>query len=540
MIRRIALLAIFLLACCAVFAQGGGELRFYLRSEPKTFDPLLVADDASETIRYITGGVLIRINRQNQKLEPELATSWKTSKDGKSITFRLREKVYFSDGTLFTAEDVAYTMQRLMDPALHSPTGDAFRSGSGSVQTKVLSPTEVTITFPSPVSGLEGLFDQVAIISARSPKKEIAVLGPFYVADHKPGAYIILNRNTNYWKRDAAGRQLPYLDSIRLEIQPNRDIELLRFQRGELDLINSLDAEYYDRLATTSPALVHDIGPSLDSEQMWFNQVGTAPIPAYKRAWFRSTNFRRAVSEAINRVDLARLAFASRARPAVGLVSPANTLWVNTKLKPIAYDSQSALRRLQQDGFTLNAGTLRDHEGHAVEFSIITNAGNKYRERMVTMIQQDLAKIGIKVNQVTLDFPSLIERITSTFNYEAVLLGLTNVDPDPNQQMNLWLSSSDNHQWNPKQKSPETPWEAEIDRLMRAQASARSFKQRKAFFDRVQEIVYDQVPFVYLVNRNALCATSASLTGIAPVVLRPQTYWNIERLALNGTARGRK
>ncbi len=540
MIRRFVLLVVFAIASCAAFAQSGGELRFCLRSEPKTFDPLLVADDASETIRYLTGGVLIRINRQSQKLEPELATSWSLSKDGTSITLRLRDKVYFSDGTPFSSDDVAYTMQRLMDPALHSPTGDAFRSGTGAVQTKIVSPRQVTIKFPAPVAGLERLFDQVAIMSAHSPKKESAVLGPFYVADHKAGAYIILNRNTNYWKKDTAGRQLPYLNSIHLEIQPNRDIELLRFQRGELDLINSLDAEYYQRLNATSPTLVHDAGPSLDSEQMWFNQVAAAPIPAYKRAWFRSTNFRRAVSEAINRSDLARVAFSSRARPAIGLVSPANTLWVNSKLKPIAYDTQSALHRLQLDGFTLNAGTLQDREGHAVEFAIITNSGNKYRERMVAMIQQDLAKIGMKVNVVTLDFPSLIERMTGTFNYEAILLGLTNVDPDPNQQMNVWLSSSDNHQWNPKQKSPETPWEAEIDRLMRAQASAPSFKERKASFDRVQEIVYEQVPFIYLVNKNALSATSASLAGIEPVVLRPQTYWNVERLALTGTARSRK
>ena len=74
-------------------------------------------------------------------------------------------------------------------------------------------------------------------------------------------------------------------------------------------------------------------------------------------------------------------------------------------------------------------GTLNDKDGNAVEFSIITNAGNKQRERMATMIQEDLQKIGIKVNVVTLDFPSLIERMTQTFNYEAILLGLRNVGP---------------------------------------------------------------------------------------------------------------
>ena len=75
---------------------------------------------------------------------------------------------------------------------------------------------------------------------------------------------------------------------------------------------------------------------------------------------------------------------------------------------------------------------------------------------MAVLIQQDLRKIGIKASIVTLDFPSLIERITQSFSYEAAILGLTNVDLDPNEQMNIWLSSAENHQWNPSQKSPET------------------------------------------------------------------------------------
>ena len=84
MMRRTPLirLAIILLIAVSSLAQAGGELRFCLRSEPKTFNPLLVADDASETIRYLTGGVLIRVNRLTQAAEPELATSWKLSKDG--------------------------------------------------------------------------------------------------------------------------------------------------------------------------------------------------------------------------------------------------------------------------------------------------------------------------------------------------------------------------------------------------------------------------------------------------------------------------
>jgi peptide/nickel transport system substrate-binding protein len=517
-------------------AQAANELRFCLRAEPKTFDPLKVDDDASLTIRYLTGGVLIRANRQTQALEPELAESWKLSKDGKGITFKLRQGVRFSDGSPFSAEDVSYTVNRLMDPALHSSTGDAFRSNNSTVATKILGPTQITVNFSAQVIGLAGLFDQVAMMSAHAANKEQAVLGPFMVSEYKPGASILLKRNPNYWKKDAQGRQLPYLDSIRLDIQSNRDVEVLRFRRGELDLINSIDTEYYDRLAASTPAVVHDAGASLDSEFMWFNQVANAPIPAYKRNWFRSTNFRRAVSEAINREDLSRVVFNGHAQPGVGPISPANKFWFNSRLKAEPYSTQTALQRLQADGFKLQSGTLRDKGGNAVEFSIVTNAGNKYRERMAVMIQEDLGKIGVKVNVVTLDFPSLLERIAQKFNYEAAILGFQNVDLDPNGQMNIWLSSAENHAWNPQQKTPETAWEAEIDRLMREQASASDRKKRKAAFDRVQEIVYEQAPFLYLINKNALSAVSTAVEGATPVILSPQTYWNAERLTLHSNA----
>jgi peptide/nickel transport system substrate-binding protein len=102
--------------------------------------------------------------------------------------------------------------------------------------------------------------------------------------------------------------------------------------------------------------------------------------------------------------------------------------------------------------------------------------------------------------------------------------------------MNIWLSSAEDHAWNPQQKGPETSWEAEIDHLMRRQASNSDPKKRKEAFDRVQEIVAEQAPFLYLVNKNALSAVSSTVEGASPVILSPQTYWNAERLTLHSTA----
>jgi peptide/nickel transport system substrate-binding protein len=527
--------AIVLFFVGVLAASAANELRFCLRFDPKTFNPLLVEDESSVAVRYLTGGVLIRLNRYTQELEGELATGWKVSENGRRIDFELRPGVRFSDGTPFTCQDVAYTMHQLMDPAVHSPTGDAFRSAPGEVETKCAGASVATVRFPGPVAALAAQFDQVVILSASSPRKEAAVLGPFQLGEYKPGAYVLLKRNPNYWKRDANGHALPYLDSIRMEIQQNRELELLRFRRGELDIINKLDPDMYDRLSSEMPRAVVDAGPSLDWEVVFFNQVETAPMPEYKRRWFRSADFRRAISEGIRRDDIVRIVYHGHARPAAGPVSVTNRFWLNPAVKPGSGSEATAMALLEKAGFRRMGTTLVDSVGNKVEFSMISNAGNKLHERMLSLIQQDLARLGIQLNVVVLDFPSLIERISRTFNYEAVLMAWTNIDLDPSAQMNIWMSSAANHQWNPNEKAPETAWEAEVDKLMQAQNASQDPKKRKAYFDQVQQIVADQAPMLFLVNPNALSAVSSNVKNVTPAVLSPQIYWNAERLQVGGT-----
>jgi len=513
-------------------AAAENQLRFLLRSDPKTLDPLRVEDDSSELIRFLTGGVLIRVNRVTQDLQPELATSWKMSRDGKKLTLQLRKNVRFSDGSPFDSADVVHTFRLLMAPQLHSATADSFRSGDAAPVVNANGPAEVSISFPAPLASAARLLDQVAILSSNAESGKSPVLGPFVIAERKPGAYILLQRNPNYWKHDAAGRAMPYLNSVRIGIQTNRELEALAFRRGEIDLINSLDARTFEQLAKSLPKQVIDIGPALDSEFLWFNQVPSAKIAESKKVWFRSAAFRRAVSMAINRADLCRIAYRGHAIPAVGPYPPANKVFFNSALKQRSVDIPKAKKILESAGFSNRDGTLRDSQGNAVAFTVITNAGNRTREQLAALIQRDLKALGIQMNIVTLDFPALIERMVKTYEYDACLLGLVNIDPDPNGQMNVWLSSGANHQWNPKQAKPATQWEAEIDKLMRSQASATTEAQRTAAFNRVQEILYEQEPFIYLVHPNALAAVSTRVKNVQPSTLQPRLLWNIEFLDL--------
>ncbi len=511
-----------------------GELAWTIGYDPKTFDPAKVDDQESETVRYLTAGVLLRFNRFTQKVEPSLAETSDLSQDGKTLTLKLRPGLKFSDGSSLTAKDAAWSVRRVLLPATGAPVAQEFLSPEGVT---VETPDERTLVvhLPKRVIGIEKVFDEIAIEPANRPSDGRVTAGPFVVADYHRSQYVRLRRNPYFLGRDSAGNSLPYATGVRLDVLDNPEQEIRLFQRGEYDQISGLRPDYFGMLKQKAPASVRDLGPSLNTEQLWFNQAPQAPLPAWERSWFQARAFRVAVSQGINRADLARIAYEGHATPAYSFISPANAAWYNKDLKAPHMDVSAAGAALAGAGFRLEGSVLRDREGHAVKFSILTNSGNATRLKMATLIQQDLAKLGMQVTVVPLDFPALIERLMHTQNYEACLLGLENVDPDPNAMMNIWLSSSPNHQWNPSEKTPATPWEAEIDRAMNQQGSSLQPADRKRAVDRVQQIVADEQPFIYLVYPNALYAISPRLQGVQPAVLQPGLVWNVERLRLQGT-----
>jgi peptide/nickel transport system substrate-binding protein len=529
MMLRLAIAAVLaFLPVAGKDPHRGGQLRFAIQSEPKSLDPLLASDEPSEMIRYFTHAPLIRLNRATQSLEPALASSWKTTQQGRKITLELRTGVQFSDGTPFRAADVCATFRRLMDPKLESPLADQFAFDKGKMECVVEGEQRVSLTFPEAKAGLERLLDTVPVLSEKGAS---AGLGPFVIAERKPGAYFILQRNPRYWKRDARGVQLPYLDYVRVEIQHNKEFEMLRFGEAEYQLVNNLDADLFERLKQQKPAEALDLGPSLDTEQIWFNQAARSPLPAYKKAWYASREFRQAVSLAIRRDDLAKVVYRGHATPAYGPVSPSNRAWYWAGPRPPA-NPEAAIALLRKAGFKLTGRVLQDANGQPVEFSIITNAGNKSRERMASMIQQDLAEIGIRVTVAPLDMPSVLDRIGKSLNYDACLLGFIHSDPDPNEQLNVLLSSSGMHAWDPAQAKPATVWEGKVDELMLRQAAALDPSQRRAAFVEVQRIIAEQAPMVYLVHRNTLAALSPVVRNVQPSVLRPNLLWNIEQVSV--------
>jgi peptide/nickel transport system substrate-binding protein len=136
----------------------------------------------------------------------------------------------------------------------------------------------------------------------------------------------------------------------------------------------------------------------------------------------------------------------------------------------------------------------------------------------------------MRVQVVPLELRSLIDRVTQTKEYDACVLGITSYDADPNPELNVWLSSGGMHLWNPSQRHPATDWEAEIDRLMEQQLTATNTAQRKKLYDRVQEILAERQPMIFLAGPDILVGAKKSIGNFHPAVLEPYVLWNVEQL----------
>jgi peptide/nickel transport system substrate-binding protein len=183
-----------LLLFAGAISSRAGELRLSFAGDPKTFNPVLVTDANSEVVRYLTGATLFRIDRVTDKLRPELAESWSVDKKGRSISFRLRAGLKFSDGTPLTTDDVARTLRMAFDPRNASPVGDTFRSAQGLPAVEVVSPKQIAIRYATTKAGLERLFDDLYIAPPHSSGMP-ASAGPFFVAEYRSGVSVLLKRN---------------------------------------------------------------------------------------------------------------------------------------------------------------------------------------------------------------------------------------------------------------------------------------------------------------------------------------------------------
>ncbi|HEY0380509.1 MAG TPA: ABC transporter substrate-binding protein [Pyrinomonadaceae bacterium] len=543
-----------------VVGTRGGSITYRLTSPPQTLNYLMAKEESSiVTAFFLLGGRLVEFDQDQQKHVPALAESWKWADDKRTLEVTLRDGLKFSDGHALTADDVAFTMRALYDERTQSPIfRDTMLVGGKQIETSATDPRHLRMVFPETVAAPEGYLSNVAVLprhaleeefnkgalkdawSITSDPQRVVTAGPFAVESVTPGERVRLKRNPNYWKKDAAGNQLPYLDSLVIEVVADMNNAVTQLQQNSIDIIDRVRPSDYAALVNQQGSVrAYDLGPGLGTDYIWFNlnegaQNGKPIVDPVKRAWFADARFRRAVAHAIDRNSIADSNLQKLATPLYGFVSPGNRAWAAADIPRAEYDLAKARALLQEAGFTARgteeAPELFDPKGNRVEFTLIVPIENQQRVDMATVIQEDLAKLGIKMQPAPIEFQALTARWSQSYDYEAVLLGAGVSDPDPSSYTNFLQSGGGNHQWYPKQPRPATEWEARLDQLDTEQAHELDPARRKAVFREIQAIIAEQLPVVPIVARHIIAAANTRIGNYRPGTILPYSLWNVEEL----------
>ncbi len=516
------------------------ELRFHLSSDPKTLNPAVAMETSSTAVFGDVFSGLTKLNIKTMKPEPDLAESWEVSKDGKVWTFHLRKGVKWNDGEPLTADDVVFTYR---DVYLNDKVPTSMRDmlvieGKKPLVEKVDDYT-VRFILPKPFAPflsvvgaeilpkhkLEKYIEEGNFASAwnvNTSPKEIVGTGPYRITEYIKGQRVLYERNPYYYEKDERGNSLPYIKRKVGVIIPDPDTALLKFVNGEIDYIG-VRAQDILYLATQKRKdfVVYDLGATPSTTFLVFNQNPRAKIPKYKLNWFQNRTFRVAISHAIDRKGIVKLVYNGLAEPLYTPITPANRPYYDEKYYPrFEYNLQKARKLLESIGFKDRDGDgiLEDPEGHDLEFTLLTNAGNKEREMMGAIIKEDLKKIGIKVHFQPIDFNSLVSRLTvPPYEWEAVIIGLTG-SIDPHFGRNVWHSSGALHMWNPRQKKPATEWEAEVDRLLDLGATELNYEKRVEIYKKAFRIITEQQPMIFIVAPKSMVAVKNYLKNVFPTV----------------------
>lgn len=508
-------------------------------SDPKTFNPILVTDaTSSDVLRPIFQG-LVDTDLLTTLPKPMLAESWEWNADGTVCTFHLRRDVRWHDGQPFTAADVAFTFAAVFDDKVPNSARFTLTVAGKPIKPEVIDEHTVRFVLPQPFAPFlsavgigilpehilgkalaEGRFAQTWGID--TPPEQLIGTGAYKLHRYESAQYLEYARNDDYWERDDQGQKLPYLERRVTLIVPEQNALSLRFLDGQTHYYAPRPEEIADLQdrATELGIRVDEVGVDSGTLFVTFNRNPRRYKEGDPRlTWFTDRRFLTALAHAVDKQGMIDTIYYGFGEPAVAYISPANPLFHNPNLHDYAYDLDEAARLLDEAGYRDRDGDgwREDDKGNRIEFGLVTNAGNQLRERMCSILQDDWTRLGLKINYRPQTFQSLVERLTSTFDWDAVIMGFTG-SMDPNNGANLLRSSGNLHLWNPAQKTPATPWEAEIDHLLDVGvAELDTDKRRQAYF-RIQEILHDELPLIETVRQKVATAYSDALQNFVPTV----------------------
>lgn len=501
-------------------------------SDPRTFNPLVAQETSSTDLFPFIFDGLTEVNGVTTEVEPALAESWEFDETGTVWTFHLRKGVKWHDGEDFTAEDVIFTLDLIYDESIPTSTRDVLQVNGQPLGYRMVDEYTVELTLPAPFAPLlrqltfeilpkhrleqawkEGRFNETWGVNANP--RDIVGTGPFRIAEFRPSERVVFERNPEFWKVDAEGNRLPYLDRVVRVIVPNLETQRLKFETGEIDYYGITPADYEDMKEgeVAGNYTLYNGGPTFSTQFIVFNQHPDF-VAEPKLSWFRNLTFRQALAHAVDKQTIIDQVYAGHAFPQWSPESTPNRAFLNENVRQYPYDLNRAAQLLAEAGFVKgNDGVLRDPNGNPVEFHLSTNSGNTERESIGNLFVDDLAQLGIRVNFQPIAFNTLVNQLLSGEEWEAIIIGLTG-GVEPHNGRNVWHTTGDLHMWHVGQETPATDWEARVNEIFDIGPTILDHEERVKLYQEYQAIIAEQVPLIYTVAPASIAAIRNTIQNV--------------------------
>ena len=530
---------------------------------PKTFNYWASNDATSSQVAGLMYEGLLRYDPLSGQMLPSLAKGYSVENNGRKIIIELRRGLQWSDGEILDAEDILFTWNQIIGqsydmsgaretvlingqfPHIYAPDSytivfelaDIFAPFLG----KLSYPIAPEHYFAKHLAGEQGQDNKrkafLSLMGTKDDPAQFPVSGAYQLHKYSRQERIEYRANPYYFRFDRAGHRLPYLPKLTYKLISG-DLEFFKFTAGEFPMLGLTGEKIplLRRSKTKKPFKIYDLGAANTTVFIAFNLSRKGNPPEPQRTWFNDKRFRQALSLAVNRQTMIDTIYLGVASP-LCLIMSENGLFFHRELHQRVCQAQPDLERarrlLSQAGFVREGDQLYDAKGHPVVIGLFTNAGSvtdtmSPRELMSTMLKEQWAKLGIKLEPKVIEFNNLVGRVSGTRDWQTIILGLTGGDLlEPHGSANVFQSNGRLHLYDlrdPGDQFTPRPWEAQIDRLITAATRYNQFEERAKYYYQMQEILWEQMPMIYLVSPQVFVAVSEDLANFTPTKLAGYQY----------------
>lgn len=471
--------------------------------EPSILIPMLAGDSASHDVAGLLFNGLVKYDTDLSVIG-DLAESWDISPDGLVITFHLRKGVTWTDGVEFTADDVMFGYETIID----EKTPTAYQEDFLQVKkAEVLDKYTFRVTYEKPFAPALTSWGNLVILPKHLLEgKDLTKtdfgrnpigLGRYKLKKWISGQEVVLNSNRNYFE----GR--PYIDRYVYRIIPDPATMFLELQAGGIDMMGLTPIQYTKQ--TDNEFFKHNFQkfryPVFSYTYLGFN---------LKYPWFQDNRVRQAIAHAIDKSEIIDVVLFGLGNPATGPYIP-NTWPYNPDVKKYEFNPEKARQLLKKAGWEDTDGDgIVDKDGKNFEFTILTNMGNNLRKNTATIVQWRLKQVGIKVDIRVLEWSTFINEFIDKRRFQAVILGWSiAIDPD---QYDIWHSSKTRE----KEFNFVSYNNPEVDELLEKGRRTFDIEERKKAYFRIQEILAEELPYIFLYVPYATPVVHARFKGITP------------------------